>query len=74
MGGWRDFTLARWHLMRGRINEARRLMEKAIGGFPAVNRRYLFWLLTRGSWAYRLPAALRQRLGIALRISGLETR
>lgn len=65
VAGWHDFTQARWHLMRGRINEARRLMDRAIAEFPAVDRRWLFWLLTRGSWALQLPGGLRRRLGIA---------
>lgn len=62
---WHDFFQARFHLKRGQMDEARRLIDKSLKEFPALDRRWLFWSLTRTKWALRLPDALRQRLGIA---------
>jgi glycosyltransferase involved in cell wall biosynthesis len=64
---WHDFGKARWHLARGHLDEARRLMDQSIRTFRAADRRLVFWLLTREKWALRLPPFVRYRLGIATR-------
>lgn len=72
--GWHDFVRARWHLARGNMTEARDLMDKSLNETAVLDRRYLFWVLTRGTWASRLPTALRRRLGIARQATRLDTK
>jgi hypothetical protein len=74
LAAWYEYLESRWYLARGNVTEARRLLDTSLGMFPAVDRRWLFWLLTRRSLALQLPSALRGRLGIATQLGGEVTK